>query len=114
MIVPSKIVFADEKTKRAFEELKAGRTDEIRLFEFLERAFLDIEKNAFCGILIPKDQIPKWLRQKYGIDNLRKYKLPDGWRLFYTVKSEQVMVISIVLEWMTHKDSERKFGYKRS
>ena len=113
-VLPSKITFADDKTKKAFEELKNGKSEDIRLFEFLERAFKDIEENAFCCVNIPKDQIPKLFRQKYGIDNLRKYDLPNGWRLLYSVENGQITVISVVLEWMLHKDYERKFGYKRS
>jgi mRNA-degrading endonuclease RelE of RelBE toxin-antitoxin system len=111
MRVPSKIQFADEKVKKAFLELENAKGDEKQLYEFLERAFNDIEENAFCGIQIPKKQIPKDYVKKYRVKNLWKYNLPNAWRLIYSIESNQILVISIVLEWMDHKNYERKFSY---
>ncbi|MBI4043585.1 MAG: hypothetical protein HY393_02135 [Candidatus Diapherotrites archaeon] len=96
---------------KAFEELHHSTTEDKQLFGFLERAFKDIEGNSFCGIQIPKKQIPKEYLQKYGVDNLWKYNLPNAWRLLYSVGREEVMVVSIILEWGKHKQYDRKFGY---
>ena len=85
MKLPSKITFADDKIKKAFEKLNEGKTEDKQLYEFLVRAFKDIEENAFCGIRISKKLIPKEYKQKYGIDNLWKYNLPNAWRLIYSV-----------------------------
>lgn len=30
----------------------------------------------------------------------------------YTVKEDPVEIISIILEWLDHKNYERRFGYK--
>ncbi|MCR4368469.1 MAG: hypothetical protein NUV67_01025 [archaeon] len=114
MKLPCKIVFADEKVKKAFEGLQNSTTEDKKLFEFLERAFKDIEENAFCGIQIPKRQIPKEYLKKYGIDNCWKYNLPNAWRLLYSVGREEVTVVSIILEWGKHKEYDRKFNYKRT
>ena len=111
MKLPSKITFADDKLKKAFEKLKDGKTEDTKLYEFLVRAFKDIEENAFCGIRIQKRLIPKIYIDKYGIDNLWKYDLPKGWRLIYSVANGEVCVLSIILEWMDHKDYERRLGY---
>jgi len=111
MKLPSKIQFVDEKTKKAFLELENTKGDERQLYEFLGRAFKDIEENCFCGIQIPKKQIPKEYVKKYGVKNLWKYNLPNAWRLIYSIESNQVLVISIVLEWMDHTNYERKFKY---
>lgn len=108
----SEIIFADEKIKEALEKLKNSKTEDKKLYDFLVRAFDDLEKNAFCGIQIPKKQIPKEYHHKYGsLDNLWKYNLPNAWRLIYTIKNNEVVVLSIILEWMSHKDYERKFNY---
>lgn len=108
----SKIVFADEKTKKAFEKLKLMKTEERRLYEFLARAFEDLEKNAFCGIQIQKHLIPKEYIRKYGkLDNLWKYDLPNSWRLIYTIKRDNVIILSIILEWLDHKNYEKRFRY---
>lgn len=110
MILPSKIVFADARIKTAFEALQTGSFEEKRTVGFLLRAFRDIEENAFCGTQISKKLIPKEYR-KFGIDNLWKYDLPDGWRLMYSVGKKELVVISIILEWLDHKSYERRFGY---
>lgn len=60
---------------------------------------------------MPKKLIPKDYK-KYGIDNLWKYDLPNGWRLMYSVANDEVKIISIVLEWLDHKNYEKRFGYK--
>lgn len=114
MNLPCKIKFADEKVKSAFGKLVEGKTEDKQLYEFLNRAFKDIEENAFCGIRISKKLIPKEYKKKYGIDNLWKYNLPNAWRLLYSVAEEEVIVVSIILEWMDHKSYERMFGYRTS
>lgn len=107
----SKVVFADKKLKEAFESLKDSKTEDRRLYEWLRRAFQDIEENAFCGIQIPKKLIPKEYIKKYCITNLWKYNLPNAWRLLYSVAADKAIVISIIIEWMDHKKYERRFGY---
>lgn len=106
----SKIIFADEKLKKEFEELKNFK--EKKLYEQLVKAFKNLEENPFCGIQIPKRLIPKEYIKKYGeITNLWKYNLPDAWRLIYTIKNNKISLLSIILEWMNHKEYERRFGY---
>lgn len=111
MELPSKIQFADDKVKKAFDELEKCDNCDRELRKHLERAFKDITENAFCGIQIPKKLIPKEYIQKYGISNAWKYNLPGAWRLIYSIESKEVIVLSIVLEWMDHKEYERKFNY---
>ncbi len=108
----SKIILGDEKIQLSLEKLKNSKTEDKKLYGFLIRAFKDLEENAFCGIQIQKKLFPKEYNKKYGnLDNLWKYNLPNAWRLFYTVKKGEVMILSIILEWMTHKNYEKKFKY---
>ena len=100
------VQFANEKVKKAFEEL-----EDKKLKEFLMRAFCDIEENPFCGVQVPKNRIPKEYIRKFGVHNVWKYDLPSAWRLIYSIKGGQVIIISIVLEWMDHKEYKRKFKY---
>ncbi len=111
MILPTKVKFADEKLKLAFEKLNEGSGEERRLREWLERAFGDLEGNAFCGIQIPKRLIPKDYARKYSVHNLWKYNLPDAWRLIYSIENQEIIVVSIILEWLDHKEYERRFKY---
>ncbi len=60
---------------------------------------------------IPKRLIPKEYKQRYGINNLWKYNLPNAWRLVYSITGNEVEIIAILLEWFDHKDYERRFKY---
>ena len=107
----SKIEFVEVKTQKALQDLKDSRTEDKRLYKWIFRAFEDLEENAFCGIQLPKRLIPRVYFDKYGIDNLWKYDLPKGWRLIYSVANGQVRVLSIILEWIDHKNYEQRFNY---
>lgn len=108
---PSEVQFADEKVRKAFEELKKSTTEDKQLYEWISRALADIQKNAFCGIQIPKNLIPKEYTKKYDVRNLWKYNLPNAWRLLYSIEGRDVKIISIILEWLDHKKYERRFKY---
>jgi len=111
MILPSEIRFADDNVKKAFYELEKGDNLEKELFRFISQAMDNIEENAFCGVQIPKKQIPKEYMQRYLVGNLWKYDLTNAWRLIYSISGGKAVVVSIVLEWMSHKDYERRFNY---
>ena len=77
----------------------------------IKRAIQDLSTNAFAGIKIPKRLFPKEYLQKYNAKNLWKYDLPKGWRLIYTIKADEIQIITLILEWFDHKEYERRFGY---
>jgi Txe/YoeB family toxin of Txe-Axe toxin-antitoxin module len=104
----SKIQFANNKIRDAFERLE---NENQKMHKFISRAFEDIEENVFCGIQIPKRLIPKEYFKKYNVKNLWKYNLPDAWRLIYSVENNQICILSIILEWMDHKEYEKRFNY---
>lgn len=108
MIKPSAVVFISDELENNFNELRAD--DPIK--KGIVRAIKDLKVNAFSGIQVPKRLFPKGYIVKYGINNLWKYDLPNGWRLFYTVTAEnEVELISAILDWFDHKDYERKMKY---
>ena len=112
MELNSEVKFGDQKLKEAYQELEIGKFEDKQLKEWLDRAVVDIRKNTFCGIQIAKRLIPKEYHTRYGpLTNLWKYNLPNAWRLIYTIKRDEVVVLSIVLEWMTHTEYYRRFGY---
>ena len=104
----AKVRFVDESLRNAFRDLEK---EDQRLFKEVEKALSDIHANAFCGRNVKKELIPKNLAQKYQLRNLWIYNLRKDWRLLYTVGSEEVGVIAIILNWMNHKDYERLFGF---
>jgi len=108
MQLESKIKFIDEKLKTIFENLESKNKE---LYWQIINALKDIEKNAFCGIQIRKRQIPKEYIKKYKIHNLWKYNLPNAWRLLYSIEADETIIISIVLEWLHHKEYNKTFHY---
>ncbi len=103
-----KVKFADEKLKRAFEDIEKS---DPRLHKEIEKAFRDICQNAFCGRNVKKELIPKEFIKKFEINNLWIYNLRADWRLLYSVAHDEIEVLALVLDWMNHKDYERLFGF---
>jgi len=110
MKLPSEIKFVDENIKKAFYKLENGDEQEKEMFKLIDQAMTNIENNAFCGIQVPKRLIPHDYALK-GVKNLWKYDLPRGWRLMYSIVNEELVIVSIILEWFDHKEYEKKFGY---
>lgn len=104
----SKIAFGDKKVEETFKKI-----NDKQFKEQLEKAFNNLSENAFCGVQIPKKLIPKEYIKRFGnLTNLWKYNLPDAWRLIYTIKNNEIEILSVLLEWFTsHKDYERRFNY---
>ena len=107
----SQIRFAEEKLKEALVKLKTSKTEDQRLYKWINRALDDIEEDVFCATQVPKKLIPKVYLEKYSINNLWKYDLPSGWRLLYSVANNDIVVLAIIIEWFSHKEYERKFNY---
>ena len=105
------VTFATQKLESTFEELKQGKFEDKRLYEFIDRAICDLKKEPICGIKIPKKLWPPTYIQKYNITNLWKYDLPNGWRLVYTIKMDDIKILNVILEWFDHKEYERRFNY---
>ncbi len=110
MKLPSTIRFFDDDIKKAFYKLENGDDSEKELFRLMSQAMNNIEQNAFCGIQLTKRLIPPVYTKK-NIKNIWKYDLPRGWRLMYSIVNEELVVVSIVLEWFDHKEYERRFKY---
>jgi hypothetical protein len=105
------VAFADQTLKDAYFELKEGKFEERQVFEFVSRAINDLKENPLCGIRIPKKLWPKEYISKYQITNLWKYNLPNAWRLMYTLIGDEIKIVSMILEWLDHKNYERRFRY---
>lgn len=110
-VKPIYVAFAEKKLENDYNLLKGGRFEDKQLYRFIERAVADLKMDPMCGIKIPKKLWPNKYIQKYNITNLWKYDLPNGWRLVYTIKTDEVMILNLILEWFNHKDYEKRFGY---
>ena len=103
---PSSVVFIEERLEERFVSL--GDTP---LRRALTSTIRSIEENAFSGVQVPKRLIPKRYVSAYGISNLWKHDLSKGWRLLYTVASDEEGVICAIIDWFDHKRYERTMRY---
>ena len=108
---PTYVAFVDKKLESEFESLKDGKFQDKKLFAFIDRAIQDLKKDATSGTKIPKRIWPRVYVRDYGIDNLWKYDLPNSWRIVYTIKTDDIMILSVILEWFDHAGYERRFKY---
>lgn len=108
---PIYVTFGDKKTEIDFESLKDGKVEDKQLYTSIDRAIIDLKNNPACGIKVPKNLWPKEYIKKYDITNLWKYGLPKGWRLIYTIQTNEIMILNVILEWFDHKEYERRFHY---
>lgn len=108
---PAYVTFGEKKIEEEFGVLKDGKFQDKQLYEFIGRAINDMKNDPACGIKIPKKLWPQIYIEKYDITNLWKYDLPNGWRLIYTIKENEVMILNVILEWFDHKGYERRFRY---
>ena len=102
------VIFVNKKIKEKYLELETSQEKE--LYKFINRAIDDLKENPQCGIKISKKLIPSEY-SKIPIDNLWKYNLPGAWRLLYTIKGDKIKIFTVLLDWMNHKNYERKFNY---
>ena len=100
--------FADESLNKSLEKLKIK---DVTLYNKILFTISKLEREPFNSIIIKKKQIPKIYVRKYGIDNLRMIKVNQDWRLLYTIASNEIRIMSIVLEWLDHKEYENRFNY---
>jgi Txe/YoeB family toxin of Txe-Axe toxin-antitoxin module len=104
----SNVYFATLELQEAFIRLKEDNTF---LFKKVNKVLDDIQSNCFYGTQIRKRNIPADYIQKYNINNLWKVNLTSSWRLLYSIKHEKILIVSVVVDWLDHKDYERKFNY---
>jgi len=107
MTIPSKVKFIDADLEKAFNSL----SDNDPIKKSLIRAIQNIREDFQAGEYIPKNKIPEAYLERYGINNVRVYDLPFAWRLMYTITgSSEIGIISVLLDWMEHKNYEKLFG----
>ena len=106
-----RVDFVSPKLYAQCQKLKEGPTEEQELYLTLQEAIQELKKNPSCGIRVGSRLWPKEYA-RLGITNLRKYDLPHGWRLIYTLTGDKIEIMAIILEWMSHKQYEKRFGYK--
>lgn len=95
-------------------EIKKGllNSKNHQLLTKIDRTIEILKTKPGYGIAVPKNIIPKELIKEYGINNLRKVNLSHAWRLCYTLKTDSIEIVSIILNVMDHKKYNKLFKYR--
>ena len=105
------VSFISEKLENEFDNLMEKKSEDKRLYRFINRAIKDLKEYPECGTKIPKRLWPKEYINRLQITNLWKYDLPNAWRLIYTIEVDEITIINIILEWFNHKEYKNRFRY---
>lgn len=84
------------------------------LFNSIKQKIEFLKDNPEYGKHLSKNKIPKEYIRKYDVNNIWKVNLSGAWRMIYTIKGNEVEIISLILDLLNHKDYEKKFNYKKS
>lgn len=101
---------AEEALERILQQHKKERDALLRSVE--EKKAL-LEQNPLSGRKIQKKKIPKEYIKKYSIDNLWKINLANHWRMLYTLETDEVRILAIVLDIVDHQKYDKKFKYRK-
>lgn len=107
-----RVYFVDEKRFALYQALKQGRLEERSLADGIDRLVDRLRQDVECGVKVPRSLWPVEYVQAYGITNLRKCNLPNGWRLVYTIVALETEIRCSIMEWFSHKEYEKRFHYK--
>ncbi len=104
---------AEEVYKHLNNEAPTSKTERMILKAVNQKVEL-IKSNPHFGNPISKNRIPTEYQQKYGINNLFRVELPGAWRMLYTLTDgeSEVEIIAFVLDFIDHKQYDKKFGYR--
>ena len=94
--------------------IEFGKNSSGKWFIQKSEAIDILEKNPFSGTQIPKRLIPKEYNKFFKPDNLWKYDLNKTWRLIYWISSDDTGQITLLIDWMNHKQYDKLFGYSTS
>ena len=101
---PSPAIFLSEELSSL---LQALGTDH-KFSKWIRDMKLVLKEHMFSGELIKKNQIPQYYIDKHGVNNLYRYRHPEGYRSCYTI----VNGCPYILDIMSHSEYDKIFGYK--
>ena len=99
------------KAVQSVADYIASIESDLYFRQIVDEALDVLKENMFAGQLIEKKKFPKLYVVKYSITNLYKYNLDRSHRLTYTIVADSSGATVVVLEIMTHKEYEKRFGY---
>ncbi len=106
----------EELNKAVAEEITKGveKSEHQTLLRSIKQKIDLLKENPEQGIHISKNKIPKEYIIRYDVNNLWKVNLSGAWRMIYTIRGNEVEIISLILDILNHGNYEKKFNYKKS
>lgn len=86
---------------------------EKQLLKSVNQKISLLKNNPTAGIQILRSLIPKKYAALYDVNNLWKMNLAGYWRMVYTIKTDEVEILSIILDVIDHNEYNRLFGYRK-
>lgn len=105
----------EELNKKVVAEITKGiaKSDYQILLNSIKQKIEFLKENPEYGIHIPKNKIPKEYILQYEINNLWKVNLSGAWRMIYTMRGSEIEIIALILDLISHKEYNKKFGYRK-
>ena len=73
-----------------------------------------LAENMFAGDNVPKDRIPRNYKYRFWDNELFLYDHPQGYRSTYTLRNVGEGVSVFIFDIMSHKEYDKRFGYRTS
>lgn len=73
-------------------------------------------ENRLVGIPYEKRRIPRFYKDRDDVNNLYRSHFPEGYRALYFLQKDPdtEKMCAVILDLMTHKEYEKRFGYSGS
>lgn len=81
------------------------------LWKSVDACLEELKSNSLAGMKIPRNLWPTEYTRNFGVTNLYKYNLAGAHRLLYTIYAESGMMKVLAIDFMSHKEYEKLFGY---
>jgi hypothetical protein len=81
------------------------------LWKSVDSCLEELKADVQIGIKIPRTLWPGEYVKNYGITNLYKCNLAGAQRLLYTIYMESGRLKVLAIDFMSHKEYEKLFGY---
>ena len=95
-----------------YNKLKTNPQKNKAILEALNNGKQQLENSDYLlGANHKKDTIPKSYIQKYSLQALYHFDMPDSYRLMYTVRRALDGKEALFLELLSHDEYNKLFGY---
>lgn len=90
------------------KEKGKSNSEEIQLLKSIDKKIGILKYNPAYGQSIPKKLIPRTL----DVDNLFRVELTHYWRMLYTIRTNEIEIVSFVLYIIDHVTYDKLLGYR--